>query len=147
MRDALLLSTVLLLAGCGGGDPKQEYIEEASEICERASSERDDLTFPAKPADFAPYADEVVAIAERAQEDLAELEPPEEDRAELERRVLEPYASLVQEGKAFAEEVRAAGEDQKKLLPLLGQVPDADEVDLEYLRSYGLGTCADAISR
>lgn len=147
MRRALLLSTALLFAGCGGGDPKQEYIEQASKICERASSERDELTFPAQPADFAPYTDKVVAIAERAQKDLAELEPPEADRADLERRVLEPYAALVQEGKAFAEKVRAAGADQKKLLPLLGQVPNPDDVDLEYLRSYGLGTCADAISR
>ena len=148
MRRALLLSGLLLVAACGGGDDeKAAYVEQASAVCERAAAESKALKAPAAPADFAPYAEELVRIAEQAQADLAELEPPADDRAELEERVLNPFADVVDEGREFAKKVRAAGDDQAKLLPLLGEVPDAGAVDLEYLRDYGLGTCADVISR
>jgi hypothetical protein len=88
-----------------------------------------------------------VRIAKQAQQELAELEPPSDDRADLESKVLEPFADVVEEGEAFAEKVRAAGTDQAKLLPLLSEVPDAGNVDIEYLRSYDLDSCADVISQ
>ena len=145
---ALLLSGLLLVAACGGGDDeKAAYVEQASAICERAAEEGKALKTPAAPADFAPYAEGLVGVAEKAQAELEELEPPAEDREELEDRVLIPFAGVVDEGRAFAAKVRAAGEDQAKLLPLLSQIPDAGDVDLEYLRDYGLGTCADVINR
>lgn len=148
MRRALLLSTALLLTACGGGDDeKAAFVAEATAICERAQKESQALKTPTAAAQFAPYADGIVRIAEQAQQDLEALALPEADRADLESRVLEPFADVVAEGQAFAKEVRAAGGDQAKLLPLLGKVPDSGEVDLEYLRDYGLGTCADAISR
>ena len=148
MRRALLLSTALLLTACGGGDDqKAAFVEDATAVCERAAQQSEELTAPKKPAEFAPYADQLVRIAEQAQQDLETLELPEADREELESRVLEPFADVVAEGQAFAEKVRAAGEDQAKLLPLLSQVPDSGEVDLEYLRDYGLGACADVISQ
>ena len=142
------MSGLLLVAACGGGDDeKAAYVQKANAVCERAAEESKGLKAPAAPADFAPYAEDLVEIAKRAQADLEQLEPPADDRAELEDRVLEPFAAVVREGEAFAEKVRAAGDDQAKLLPLLGEVPDAGEVDLEYLRDYGLETCADVISR
>jgi hypothetical protein len=147
MRRALLLSTVLLLTACGGDEAKEAFVQDATQICERAAADSEALTTPKTPAEFAPYAESLVRIAEQAQQDLGELELPEGDRADLQSRVLEPFADVVEEGRAFAAKVRAAGEDQAKLLPLLSQVPDAGEVDLEYLRDYGLGTCADVISR
>ncbi len=148
MRRGLLLTTVLLLAACGGGDDaKATFVADAKAVCERAQADTDTLKSPATPAEFAPYADAVVQIAKQAQEDLSTLELPEADAEDLESKVLEPFGDVVAEGEAFAVKVKAAGDDQAKLLPLLGQVPDAGEVDLEYLRSYGLGTCADAISR
>ena len=148
MRRALLLSTALLLTACGGGeDEKAAFVADAKAVCEKAAADTDALKTPATPAEFAPYADEIVRIAKQAQADLAELTPPEADEPDLQTKVLEPFADVVVEGEAFAKKVRAAGVDQAKLLPLLGQVPDSGEVDLEYLRDYGLGTCADVISR
>lgn len=150
MRRAPLLActvtSALLLAGCGGGDDdKATFVKEAKAVCDRAAQESETLKTPATPAEFAPYADQLVRIAQQAQQDLETLELPEADREDLQDRVLEPFADVVAEGEAFAEEVRAAGEDQAKLLPLLGKIPDAGEVDLEYLRSYGLASCADVI--
>lgn len=148
MRRALLLTSGLLLVACGGGDDgKAAFVKEATAVCDRAGAETKQLKSPATAAEFAPYADAVVQIAEQAQQDLATLELPEADREELETRVLKPFADVVVEGQQFAEKVRAAGQDQAKLLPLLSEVPDAGEVDLDYLRDYGLKSCADAISQ
>ena len=147
MRRVLVLSTVLLLAACGGGEEKEAFVKSATEICQRAADDSKALKTPSTPAEFAPYADKIVAIAEQAQEDLSALEPPADDREDLENKVLEPFADVVEEGRQFAKKVREAGTDQAKLLPLLSQVPDSGEVDLEYLRSYGLDTCADVIEQ
>ena len=148
MRRALLLSTVLLLTACGGGeDDKAAFVEEATAVCEKASTDSEALKTPASPAEFAPYAESIVRIAEQAQQDLEKLDLPEADREDLESRVIEPFADVVAAGQAFAEKVKAAGEDQAKLLPLLSQVPDSGDVDIEYLREYGLETCADVISQ
>lgn len=148
MRPVLVLPVAaLLLAACGGDDGKAEFVEQAKAVCDRAVQETEELKSPAAPADFAPYADALVQIAQQAQQDLETLELPEADAEDLQSRVLEPFADVVAEGEAFAQKVREAGTDQAELLPLLGQVPDAGEVDLEYLRDYGLGSCADAISR
>lgn len=146
MRRALLLSSVLLLAACGGGeDEKAAFVEQATAVCTEAAAQEEALVFPTAPAEFAPYAEAVVGIAEQAEAELTALELPEDDADALRTRVLEPFSDVVDEGRAFAADVRAAGDDQAELLPLLGQVPDAGEVDLEYLRSYGLDTCADVI--
>ena len=148
MRRALLLSTVLLLAACGGGeDEKAAYVESATSVCSDAVTSFEGLTVPTTPDGFAPYAEELVGILEGAQEDLAGLTPPEDDRAELEDKVLEPFAELVEEGKAYTEEVRKAGTDQSKLLTLLSKRPTAKDIDTEYLRSYGLDSCAEAVEK
>ena len=149
MRRALLLTTAVLLTACGGGgdDEKAAFVKEATAVCEKAAADKDALKAPAAAAEFAPYADALVKIAEQAQTDLAALEPPADDRAELEERVLQPFGDVVEEGRQFAAKVKAAGGDQAKLLPLLSEVPDSGEVDLDYLRSYGLGTCADVIDQ
>jgi Tfp pilus assembly protein PilP len=147
MRRALLLSTALLLTACGGGeDEKQAYVEQASAICEEAVTEFEGLTLPSTPEGFAPYADSVVAVLEKTEAELSALEPPTDDRAELEDKALDPLSRLVEEGKDYAEQVRAAGADQGKLLTLLSQRPSAADIDQEFLRSYGLEPCADAVA-
>lgn len=82
---------------------------------------------------------------QKAQGELASLTPPDQDRAELETRVLNPFAALVTEAEGFVEKVKAAGQDEAQLIALISKRPDASKIDLTYLRSYGLGTCADAI--
>jgi hypothetical protein len=148
MSRALLLSTALLLTACGGADDgKAAFVADAKAVCERAATDSEALKTPAAPAEFAPYAESLVEIARQAQQDLETLELPEADAKDLESRVIEPFADVVAEGEAFATKVKDAGEDQAKLLPLLSQLPDSGDVDLQYLRDYGLGTCADVISQ
>jgi hypothetical protein len=147
---------VLALSGCSGNgeggageevDPKQVFVERASEICTEADEQFHALPQPTTPEQFGPYVDQTMTIAEQAQDELSALTPPEQDRAELERKVLEPFATLVQDGRAFAEQVAAAGTDEGTLLALLAQRPTSAGIDKEFLTSYGLPACADAISQ
>ena len=152
---APLTALVLALSACSGGgndaapevDPKQAYVEQASEVCASADEEFAALTAPTTPAEFSPYVTETVGIADRAQRELAALTPPEQDRAELESKVLTPFAELVEQGKAWSAEVTAAGTDQAALLPLLGERPTSAGIDKEFLTEYGLETCAQAVSK
>jgi hypothetical protein len=149
MRRALLLSTVLLLTACGGGgdDEKAAYVERASAVCEEARSEVQALAVPTTPEGFAPYADQLVAVVEKAHTELAALTPPEDDRADLQDRVLTPLGELVTAGEEYAGKVREAGSDQGELLVLLGQRPTSQGIDTEYLREYGLESCAEAVEK
>lgn len=72
------------------------------------------------------------------------MTPPAEDAQALRTKVLGPFAALVEQGRAYAAKVTAAG-DGAKLLPRLAEQPTAEGIDLGYLRSYGLGTRADVI--
>lgn len=168
-RRALLLPALLLaLTACsggggggGGGTPaaddaeptpsyeevREAYVAEATEVCERAAADFNALEEPTTPQDFGPYVAETVTIAERAERELSELTPPERDREELEERVLQPFSALVEDAQAYSERVQAAGDDPVQLLPLLAEQPTAEDIDLEYLRSYGLEECADAIAQ
>jgi len=155
---------VLALAGCSGGgggggggggsadgrsyeEVKQTYVEQASAVCERADTEFAALPAATTPQEVGPYVERSVGIAEQAQRDLEALTPPERDRAELESKVLDPFATLVEEGRAFSERVSEAGTDQTRLLELLAERPTSADVDLEHLRAYGLDVCADAIAK
>ena len=154
---APLTALVLALSACSGGgdepaaqeevDPKQAYVEQASEICTSADEEFAALTPPTTPDQFGPFVQETVGIADRAQRRLAALTPPEEDRADLESKVLTPFAGLVEQGRAWSAKVQAAGTDQAALLPLLDERPTSAGIDKEFLREYGLTSCADAISK
>lgn len=144
-RRLLLPLLALALVGCSGGDPKKEFIDEANGICEDAEDDFANLRQPTSVVELAPFAEKTLVIVQKAQRELAELTPPEQDRAELETRVLNPFAALVTEAEGFVEQVKAAGQDQAQLIALISKRPDPSKIDLAFLRSYGLGTCADAI--
>ena len=155
-RLAALLLTLALTACSGSGDeqggatpevdPKQAYVEAASTICGDAQEQFAALPAPSAPADFGPYVTQTVRLVEQVQTDLAALDPPEQDRAEIESKVLTPLSALVEQGKVFSARVTAAGADEAQLLPLLGQRPTSAAIDKQFLRSYGLDTCAEAVS-
>ena len=154
---APLTALVLVLSACSGGgddaaapeqvDPKEAYVEQASAVCTSADEEFAALTPPTTPDQFGPYVTQTVEIADRAQRELAALSPPEADQADLESKVLTPFAQLVEEGRAWSAKVDAAGTDQAALLPLLGERPTSAGIDKEFLREYGLTSCAEAVSK
>ncbi len=153
MKRALLLLPLLLLPACGGGDdtdgedPKAAYVADATEVCEGAVEDFEALETPTTPEGFSPYADALVGILEEAHHELASLTPPEADQARLEEKVVNPLEKLVAEGKTYAASVKAAGADQAKLLALLSERPTGKTIDVGYLRSYGLSSCAEAVEK
>ena len=153
-----LTALVLAVSACSGGgdepaaqeevDPKEAYVEQASQICTSADEEVVALGgTPTTPEEFGPYVQESIGIAERASTELTALTPPEDDRAELEEKVLTPLGELVEQGRAWSAQVTAAGTDQAALLGLLGTRPTSDGIDQEFLREYGLATCADVVAK
>lgn len=148
MRSRLLLPViVLLLTACGGGgeDAKADYVEQATAVCTDAKAKLDAEKRPAAVDGFAPFVQRVVEIAEEAEGKLLAIEPPEDDKAELEQKLLDPLSAQVEEGRQYAAKVEAAGTDQTKLLPLLGQIPGTGDIDLAYVEQYGLKACTELI--
>jgi len=146
IRLLLLLPALMFALSACGGDPKEDFVEDASAICRQARTDVSSLPAPTSAAGFATFAEQIVAVGARAQQDLAALTPPEADRAELQTRVLDPFAALVEEGRVFTDKLKAAGGDGRKLSALLAERPSTGNIDLEYLRSYGLKDCADSLN-
>ena len=141
----LAVLTTVTACGGGGGDAKDAYLVAATNVCEVAKTDTAALKSSASAADLKQFVDNSLAIAKRAQSELQQLTPPPDDVAELKTKVLDPFATLITQGEAYAAKVTAAGTDQAKLLPLLAEQPKPDGIDLDFLRSYGLPTCADVI--
>jgi hypothetical protein len=82
-------SALVTAVGCGGGDgseglSRQEFIQQAEAICERAESESDALAEPQTDAELIEAGEQNLSILERMISDLGELEPPSELKADLE---------------------------------------------------------------
>lgn len=82
--------TALIAAvGCGGGGggeslSRQEFIQQADAICERAKSDSDALAEPQTDVDVIEFGEQNVSLLERVISDLGELEPPSELKADVE---------------------------------------------------------------
>lgn len=147
---AAVLMTLTACAGSGDGaadSAKAAYVRDASAVCTQASAKVDALGTPSDAAGLAAAVDAVVAAGEQARDELAALTPPPADAQMLRSKVLEPFGQLVTQGRAFADKVQAAGSDSGALLPLLSQRPKGEGIDVEYLRGYGLTSCADLVTR
>lgn len=153
MKRTLLVVPVVLVAACGGGSSagsggvsKADYLKKAEAICAKANTARDDLKTPSGASELAPYVARLVDLAAEATGELTALEAPEADLADLDKKVLDPLAQQVQEGRVFAEQVAAAarGGEQVKLVKLLSNPPTTTQADLAWMRKYGFTQCVDA---
>ena len=77
----------ITLQACGGGLSKEEFIEAADEICEKADERSQQLEPPTNPRALRVFVERAEQITRRLVEDLRELEPPEGDRDTIERMI------------------------------------------------------------
>ena len=77
----------ITLQACGGGLPKEEFIEAADEVCEKADERSQELEPPTNPRALRVFVERAEQITRRLVEDLRELEPPEDDRDTIERMI------------------------------------------------------------
>ena len=140
MKPALALLLVLVLAGCGGGDSRENYVADARAICERMTQRITDLATPESFTDTQLYARRAKDAVSDGIRDLRDLTPPPEFEdgfarylatLEARRRQLDQLAAAADENSMTA--VQQAGSELDVLTAKGRQ--DA--------RSAGIGGCED----
>jgi hypothetical protein len=102
IRLAPLLLTLLAfaVASCGGDDAptREEFAENANEICRNAEQALDDIGQDAEsPQDVADAVDQVIEESRNAVEELADLERPEGDAGEAAERFVNATRREIEE--------------------------------------------------
>ncbi|HWJ31531.1 MAG TPA: hypothetical protein VNR59_04250 [Gaiellaceae bacterium] len=79
-RASVLLLTIALVAGCGGGSSERltrdQYAARADAVCSKYKQKTDALERPSDMAGLAHIADQTLSILHDARGDLHKLRPP-----------------------------------------------------------------------
>ena len=78
MKVALALLLLLALAGCGGGDSRENYVADARAICEEMTQRITELGAPESFTDTQLYARRAKDAVSDGIRDLRDLTPPPE---------------------------------------------------------------------
>ena len=124
MRAAAAVFLLVLLAGCGGGDSREGFVDDVSEICRKSNDRVKELGTPESFTDTLLYARQAEDAVSDQIDELRELDPP----AELEDQ-FEAYLATL--------------EDRRRQLELLSDAADRNNMaDIE-----GIGTELNELSR
>lgn len=130
------------LSACTDGDPKEEFIQAADDLCRTADAEIDAVDAPRLEEDVKEYVEDAREIAEALVARLRDLEPPEGDEDVLARltggveratALLDPLADAASTG------------DQKKLAQLQHAIRQTTEQVTETAGSYGFEVCGSQV--
>jgi hypothetical protein len=139
----MALSFLILSTACGGGGDgdqltEDEYVQQAEEICLRASAESDALEQPQTQAEIVEFAQENLRLLVRGNSELRELEPP----ASLES-VVDQWLALSDRQADVASELIDAlqSEDEAKVAQLQEQLTSNAEEIQSLSRKIGLRRC------
>lgn len=131
------LCASLALSACGGGGlSKEEFVDQADEICAEAQERAEDLAQPTDPSQAASYADSLEEITTGYIAELRELKPPEEDAERLDSLI----DMIEQAGLKIVEATRmqATGANPAPVYSeALGLAEDANEE----AQKYGFESC------
>lgn len=138
---AVAAAALFLTGACGGGDEtlsKEDFIEQADEICAELDSKVDEMEAPESPADLEASVEELEAITDEGIRGLRALSPPEEDAdtiaTMLDRieRTVRLLPDLAQAGKA---------DDVDEMERLSAEIQSAANEASEIARDYGFERC------
>jgi hypothetical protein len=131
----------ITLQACGGGLSKEEFIEAADELCEKADQRSQELDPPTNPQALRVFVERAEQITRRLVEDLRELEPPEGDRDTIERMIDKIEEAI---GYLPAIEKAARLSDVAAIQQLGARLQAAAAEANELARDYGLKKCGRA---
>jgi hypothetical protein len=122
----LLLTAAFALAACGG-DSKEDFANDADEICKEGEDKLDDVDRPSSTDEIPEYADETIEIAEDTKGELEDLDPPSEVEDDWNK-----YLDNVDEGIELIEDLGAAAErGDEEAVQELAQGDASDELEEE----------------
>lgn len=140
MTLLLLALCAALAVGACGGESKEDFANDADEICKDAEEQIDDLDQPQDLDEFADFADESLDIAEETKGELEDLDPPGEVEDDWNR-----YLDNVDEGIELIEDARDAAEanDQTEFNEIINgdRSDELEEENEEIADEIGLEQC------
>ena len=131
----------MTLQACGGGLSKEEFIEAADELCEKADERSQDLEPPTNPEALRVFVERAEQITRRLVEDLRELDAPEDDRDTIDRMI-----DKIEEAVGYLPAIeRAARLSDLAAIQQLGARLQAAATEANDLaRDYGMKKCGRA---
>jgi hypothetical protein len=100
---ALLLSVLLLVAGCGGGLSKKELVAKADAICTRVNKQVAKEPDPKTTKDLERLAKRTVEISDPALDDMDALKPPSDLESDFKK-----FVAILRKQRDLTKEIGAA---------------------------------------
>jgi len=109
---SLLLLTIALVAGCGGGGngerlTRDQYAAKADAICSKYKQKTDTLERPSDLAGLAKIADQTLSILHDARNDFRKLRPPASEQATADAW-LDEFDLLIQDVEQLRDKAKAS---------------------------------------
>lgn len=136
------VAVLLVLTSCGGdGLTKEEYIEQADQICAEADAKSRELQPPKTPAELESFVDKAEKVTGELLADLRELEPPEEGKETIDRML-----AKIEEAQSHLPDIAEAARTRNtQELGRIAQELQAAAAEANTLaQEYGLETCGQS---
>ena len=133
------LAALLLVGACSGGElTKEEFIEQADEICAEADEKTQDLEQPQSAAELGDFVEQARSITIELLDDIRALEPPAEDQEQIDTML-----SKIEEAIDFLPQIEEAARQQDTAeIGRLGQELQATAAEANQIaQEYGLQQC------
>lgn len=134
-------AALVVLGACSGGLTKEEYIEQADQICEEADAKTAEIQPPKTPQELEGFVDQAEEVTAQLLRDLRDLEPPEEGRETIEQML-----AKIEEAMGYLPEIEEAARQRntQELASIAQRLQSAASEANELAQEYGLEKCGQS---